>query len=249
MWVVGHFHDMALLNIGLLIFAAIYHFIPELTGKRLWSDDLAKWHIWLTFLAGSLNSAYWMIDGLRGSPRRFATSFEEYALLNELAVVTVGVLALAQILFVINMVQTLRGLGGRTDLTEDLEPLPKKAPRQGPSVNVGLGLATGTGFVLVSALILAMNVGDSETLSAAPATPTDPGQAVFVKAGCGGCHALAAAGGAGTVGPNLDQLRPAASAVSTIVAQGRGAMPAFSGQLTPDEIDQVADYVAGAAGP
>lgn len=249
MWVVGHFHDMALLNIGLLIFAAIYHFVPELTGKRLWSDSLAKWHIWLTFLAGSLNSAYWMIDGLRGSPRRFATSFEEYELLNELAVVTVAALALAQILFVVNMVQTLRGLGGRTHLTEDAEPPARKAPRQGPSVHVGLGLATGAGFLMISALILVMNLSESEPLSATPAAPADPGQAVFAKAGCGGCHTLAAAGAAGTVGPNLDQLKPTAERVSTIVTQGRGAMPSFSGQLTPEEIDQVSTYVDQASGP
>jgi cytochrome c oxidase subunit 1 len=249
MWVVGHFHDMALLNIGLLIFAAVYHFIPELTGKRLWSDNLAKWHIWLTFLAGSLNSAYWMIDGLRGSPRRFAVPFEEYDLLNKLAVVAVAGLALAQILFVINMVQTLRGLGGRTNLTEDLEPAPRKAPRRGASVNVGLSLATGTAFVLVSALIVVMNLSEPKPLAATPATPADPGAAVFTKAGCGGCHTLAAAGSTGTVGPNLDQLKPTKDRVTTIVTQGRGNMPAFSGQLTPEEINQVATYVSKSAGP
>ena len=35
LWIVGHFHHMALLNIGLVIFGAIYSFLPELTGHEL----------------------------------------------------------------------------------------------------------------------------------------------------------------------------------------------------------------------
>jgi mono/diheme cytochrome c family protein len=247
MWVVGHFHHMALLNIGLLIFGAIYHFIPELTGKRLWSEDLAKWHIWLTFLAGTVNSAYWMIDGLRGSVRRFSQPFDEYALFNQLAVVMVVVLAIAQVLFVINMVQTLRGKAGRTDLTEDAEPPRPRAARQGPSVNVGLGIATALGVVLISGLLITMH--ESEPSASAAPAPAAPGAAVFASAGCGGCHTLGAAGTTGAVGPNLDQLKPSKAAVAAIVTSGRGAMPGFGGQLSAQEIDQVAEYVSSSAGP
>ena len=248
MWVVGHFHHMALLNIGLLIFGAIYHFIPELTGKRLWSDDLAKWHIWLTFLAGSFNSAYWMIDGLRGSPRRFAVPFAEYATLNQLALVMVAILAIAQVLFVVNIVQTLRGKAGLESETPTLAAETVRAtPRRGPSVNIGMGLATGLGVVLISGLILVMH-GGRDAASAA-ATPADAGAAVFATSACQGCHTLAKAGASGTVGPNLDQLKPTADVVKAIVSQGRGAMPSFAGQLTPEQIDQVSAYVATSAGP
>ena len=34
LWIVGHFHHMAVLNIGLLIVGAVYAFLPELTGAR-----------------------------------------------------------------------------------------------------------------------------------------------------------------------------------------------------------------------
>jgi cytochrome c oxidase subunit 1 len=34
LWIVGHFHHMALLTIGLVVFAGGYAFVPELTGKR-----------------------------------------------------------------------------------------------------------------------------------------------------------------------------------------------------------------------
>jgi cytochrome c oxidase subunit 1 len=242
MWVVGHFHHMALLNIGLLIFGALYHFIPELTGKRLWSESLAKWHVWLTFLAGSINSAYWMIDGLRGSARRFAVPFEEYMTLNQLAVVMVAFLALAQILFVINMFQTLRGAAGRTTLTEDQEPRPKRV-KGGPSVNTGLGLGAAATALLVSALIVAIDSGDGA--SAAPPTPAEPGAALFASAGCGGCHTLGKAGSTGTVGPNLDDSALDAVGAAAIISAGRGGMPAFSGQLSDEEITQVSEFVAG----
>ena len=38
--------------------------------------------------------------------------------------------------------------------------------------------------------------------------PGTDGKAIFKGAGCAGCHTLAAAGATGTIGPNLDQLKP-----------------------------------------
>ena len=63
---------MALLNIGLLIFAAIYAFLPDLCGKPLYSESLGKWHIWLTFGGQTLHSAFWLVQGLQEAPRRYA---------------------------------------------------------------------------------------------------------------------------------------------------------------------------------
>ena len=113
LWIVGHFHHMALLNIGLVIFGATYAFLPELTGKALYSDRLGKWHIWLTFLAGTGAFSLWLIQGLQGAPRRFAVLPDRYATLTDATIPLVIVLALAQLLFVWNIVQTLRGKGGR----------------------------------------------------------------------------------------------------------------------------------------
>jgi cytochrome c oxidase subunit 1 len=111
LWIVGHFHHMAFANIGLVIFAAIYAFLPELTGKPLWSDGLAKLHVWLTFLLVTANSAVWMVQGLDGAPRRFAVLPEEYEGYSPYAIPLLVALGLAQLIFVWNMVQTLRGAG------------------------------------------------------------------------------------------------------------------------------------------
>jgi mono/diheme cytochrome c family protein len=74
------------------------------------------------------------------------------------------------------------------------------------------------------------------------------GSAVFASAGCGKCHTLKAAGASGSVGPDLDQLRPTAATVSQIVQSGGGAMPSFSGKLSDAEIAAVASYVSTVAG-
>jgi len=83
--------------------------------------------------------------------------------------------------------------------------------------------------------------------STTPASKPD-GKAVFAKAGCGGCHALKAAGSTGNVGPDLDQLKPSKARVAHQVEVGGGVMPAFKGQLTPAEIDAVATFVSSNAG-
>jgi mono/diheme cytochrome c family protein len=82
--------------------------------------------------------------------------------------------------------------------------------------------------------------GDTE-----PAAAGDPaaGEQVFASAGCGGCHTLQAAGAAGTIGPNLDQAKPDHDLVVDRVTNGKGVMPSFKGQLSEDDIENVAAYV------
>jgi mono/diheme cytochrome c family protein len=74
------------------------------------------------------------------------------------------------------------------------------------------------------------------------------GKAVFTSAGCVSCHTLADAGATGTVGPNLDDAKPDTELVVTRVTKGMGAMPPFAGQLTDQQIADVAAYVTQATG-
>jgi mono/diheme cytochrome c family protein len=88
----------------------------------------------------------------------------------------------------------------------------------------------------------------------AKATPIPPnahaaaGHAVFTSSGCGSCHTLKAAGASGVVGPNLDDARPSYEQVRSKVVEGGGGMPSFAGQLSPQEIRDVAAFVAANAG-
>jgi cytochrome c6 len=67
---------------------------------------------------------------------------------------------------------------------------------------------------------------------------------------CGTCHTLKAANTAGRVGPNLDELRPPKALVLDAIAKGRargvGQMP--GGLLVGQEADEVASFIAAAAG-
>ena len=74
------------------------------------------------------------------------------------------------------------------------------------------------------------------------------GKAVFLSAGCVGCHTLADANAHGTVGPNLDQVKPSLSTAVARVTLGKNAMPSFKGQLTDKQIADVTAYVVKASG-
>ena len=63
------------------------------------------------------------------------------------------------------------------------------------------------------------------------------------KAQCGVCHTLQAAGSKGQIGPNLDELKPQVPQIIYTVTNGIGAMPAFDGTLTTEEIEAVAHYI------
>ena len=99
--------------------------------------------------------------------------------------------------------------------------------------------------------------GDDDSDSAEPpaATTTEDGsggtgdaangEEVYASAGCGGCHTFEAAGSTGSVGPNLDDVAPSFDEVVSQVTNGGGAMPAFGGDLTEQEINDVAAFVSG----
>lgn len=89
-----------------------------------------------------------------------------------------------------------------------------------------------------------------DPLTPAFALKGDPvaGKKIFMTSGCTGCHTLADAGATGTVGPNLDQAKPSYRRATARVTLGKNAMPSFKGQLTPQQIADVAAYVVTATG-
>jgi mono/diheme cytochrome c family protein len=127
------------------------------------------------------------------------------------------------------------------------------SPRPDPFARIDRVLAPLTwlaaAFAVVVLFVGPELIGAQKPAGAAGAAPAAPsGKALFTSAGCAGCHTLAAAGASGTVGPDLDQLRPDAATVAATVKSGAGAMPAFEGKLSAAEIQAVADYVAASAG-
>ena len=102
-------------------------------------------------------------------------------------------------------------------------------------------------------------VGTAATGPTFPIVPAyhvkgDPakGSSVFASSGCGSCHTLAAAKATGTVGPNLDSLKPDYRAVTAQVTNGGapngGTMPSFKSSLSAQQIADVAAYVVKSTG-
>jgi mono/diheme cytochrome c family protein len=98
------------------------------------------------------------------------------------------------------------------------------------------------------ALVLAAGCGGGDDNGTQTGVASEGGAKVFADAGCGNCHTMKAAGATGTSGPNLDELRPSEERVERQVRNGGGAMPAFDGKLSDDEIVEVSKFVATAAG-
>ena len=73
----------------------------------------------------------------------------------------------------------------------------------------------------------------------------EKGKQIFLEEGnCATCHALEDANSYGNIGPNLNEIKPSISRVLMAVTNGIGVMPAYQGQLSAEEINAVATYVA-----
>jgi mono/diheme cytochrome c family protein len=73
------------------------------------------------------------------------------------------------------------------------------------------------------------------------------GATVFAETGCGACHTLAAAGASGDVGPSTSSGRPTRTSAAKFESGG-GVMPAYKGDLSAQQIRDVAAFVAMRAG-
>ena len=70
---------------------------------------------------------------------------------------------------------------------------------------------------------------------------------MFAQVGCSACHTLSAANATGSIGPNLDQLKPSADVVARQIRTGGNGMPSFRSQLSAKQISVLAAYVSDSA--
>lgn len=92
-----------------------------------------------------------------------------------------------------------------------------------------------------------------------PEAPGGPGGQVFASNSCGSCHTLAAAESNGVTGPNLDEsiagwstaeIEKAIVDPSADIAPGYqdGVMPSYEGQIPPEDLKLLVDFLAESAG-
>src|SRR6184192_2983379 len=109
MFVVAHFHMVMAVSPVLVVFGAIYHWYPKITGRML-NDTLGKFHFWVTFL-GTYAIYYPMhYLGFLGVPRRYyamgTTVFvpESAQSLNEAITIAALIVGAIQVVFLYNLI-------------------------------------------------------------------------------------------------------------------------------------------------
>ena len=108
-FVVAHFHMVMGVSPILVIFGAIYHWYPKITG-RMWNETLGKIHFWFTFLGTYLIYFPMHYLGLLGMPRRYYeyghTAFipDTAHYLNAFITTVALIVGAAQLIFFYNMI-------------------------------------------------------------------------------------------------------------------------------------------------
>jgi cytochrome c oxidase subunit 1 len=118
-FVVAHFHMVMGVAPLLVIFGGLYHWYPKVTGRML-DQRLGMLHFWITFLGTYLIFFPMHYLGILGMPRRYY-NFNDYQFippsahaLNTFITVAALAVAFAQLVFVFNLVWSLRH-GKRSD--------------------------------------------------------------------------------------------------------------------------------------
>lgn len=111
-FVVAHFHMVMGVSPILVVFGGIYHWYPKMSGKML-DETLGKLHFWCTFLG--TYAIYFPMHylGVLGVPRRYF-AYENYDFipdsakdLNAMISVMAIFVALAQLIFIFNLIYSL----------------------------------------------------------------------------------------------------------------------------------------------
>jgi len=112
-FVVAHFHLVMGVSPILVLFAALYHWYPKISG-RMYNETMAKVHFWFTFLGAYAIYLPMHYLGFLGVPRRYYalgnTDFIPLSAqdLNSSITIAALIVGASQILFFINIIGSLK---------------------------------------------------------------------------------------------------------------------------------------------
>ena len=113
MFVVAHFHMVMGVAPIMVIFGAIYHWYPKITGRML-DETMGRFHFWVTFVGAYAIFFPMHYVGLVGVPRRYLelgeTAFVTTPVdgLNAFIIVAALVVGFAQMVFLFNLFWSIR---------------------------------------------------------------------------------------------------------------------------------------------
>ncbi len=102
----AHFHYTVMGGLVFTFFAALYYWVPKMTGLQL-DERLGKIHFWLMFVAFNSTFGPLFAVGFLGQPRRVVTYPHNLHFLNVWVSVSAFVLGISLLLFLYNFVRSL----------------------------------------------------------------------------------------------------------------------------------------------
>ena len=135
-FVVAHLHYVLIGGAVFPLFAAFFYWFPKITGRML-GERLARWQFALFFIG--FNVAFWPMHhlGLGGMPRRVYTYAADsgWGTLNMVSTIGAVMVAASVLLFIVNVVASLRRGGAAPENPWGAPTLEWGAPSPPPSFN------------------------------------------------------------------------------------------------------------------
>ena len=113
-FVVAHFHYVLVPGSIFALMAAVYYWLPKWTG-HFYNERLGQVHFWLSAVFVNVTFFPMHFLGLAGMPRRIPDYSTQFADFNTIASIGAIGFGFAQLLFVYNVVQSVRKKGAVAD--------------------------------------------------------------------------------------------------------------------------------------
>ena len=113
-FVVAHFHYVLVPGAIFSITAGVYYWLPKWCG-RMYNETMGKTHFWMAFLGLNLTFFPMHFVGLAGMPRRIPDYALQFADFNMIASIGAFLFGAAQIMFLFNVIATIRAGKPATD--------------------------------------------------------------------------------------------------------------------------------------
>ena len=159
LWVVGHFHLTVGTAVALTFMAATYWFLPQITGREIFSEKLGLyqvllWFVGMVFMSNAMHRA-----GIAGVPRRTADpTYDQVVFESTLGAIGelrlqialgASLLTLSLVLFFAHIILSWFEIGETTAATPDTIPPALSGPEHAPAVLDNLKLWTAIAVVLI----------------------------------------------------------------------------------------------------
>jgi cytochrome c oxidase subunit 1 len=131
-FVVAHFHYVLVPGAIFSLFAAVYFWLPKWCG-RMYNERLGQWHFWLSAIFVNITFFPMHFLGLAGMPRRIPDYALQFTDFNMLATFGALLFGLTQLIFVYNVITTIRrGKKATAQVWEGAEGLEWTVPSPAP---------------------------------------------------------------------------------------------------------------------